>query len=132
MSFDYVDHGDGFVLQILHTGKSQDLEFDCKIKGGSETKDRSTAKRNKKESAADKFYDAVCAWIPPAVGFVLLFAGIFLCKEIANHSISLWIGVPLSVIIMFGPAILGTWGGYKLVRSINQKTHRDIPYSLRK
>lgn len=132
MSFDYVDHGEGFVLQILHTGKSQDLEMDCKIKGGSEAKDRSLAKRNRKEPVTDRFFDTVCTWIPPTLGLVLLFAGIFLGTEIANSSISPWFGVPLSVIIMIGPAILGVWGGYKLVFSINQKTHRDIPYSLTK
>ena len=130
ISFDYVDHGEGFVLQILHTGKSQDLEMDCKIKGGSAAKDRSLAKRNRKELASDRFFDMVCAWIPPALGFVLLFAGIFLGTEIVNSSISPWFGVPLFMIIMFGPAFLGVWGGYKLVLSINQKTHRDIPYSL--
>lgn len=132
MSFDYANHGEGFVLQILHTGKSKDLAMNCKIKGGSETKDRSIAARNSKEPAADKFFDTVFTWIPPVLGLVLLFVGIFLGSEIANSSISPWICVPLTVIATFGPAFFGAWGGYKLVLSINQKTHRDIPYSLTK
>ena len=132
VSFDYVDHGEGFVMQILHSGTSKDLEMDCKVKGGSEVKDRSYANRKRKESTADKLIDTICTWIPPAFGFALLFVGILLGTEIANSSINPWLGVPLSVIIMFGPAIFGVWGGYKLMLSINQKTHRAIPYSLTK
>lgn len=130
ISFDYVDHGEGFVMQILHSGDSKDLEMDCKIKGGSETKDRSYANRKRKESTTDKFIDAICTWLPPALGFGLLFPGSFLAAEIANSSISAWLGVPLSVITVIGAMVLGGWGGFKLVTAINQKIHRDIPYSL--
>ena len=130
VSFDYVDHGEGFVMQILHSGDSKDLEMDCKIKGGSEPKDRSYACRKRKESTTDKFIDTVCTWLPPALGFALLFPGSFLAGEIANSSISAWIGVPLSAITVIGPIVFGCWGGYKLVVAINQKTHRDIPFSL--
>ena len=45
--FDYVDQGDGFVVQILHTGQAIDLDLDCKIKGGKET--------NQKEKAQSLF-----------------------------------------------------------------------------
>lgn len=36
--FDYVDKKEGIVLQIIHTGTSDSLKIDCKIKGGNPIK----------------------------------------------------------------------------------------------
>lgn len=36
--FEYVDRKEGFVVQIFHTGKSNSLKVDCKIKGGESIK----------------------------------------------------------------------------------------------
>lgn len=34
IDFDYIDQGEGCLVQLFHTGSSQALCFDCKIKGG--------------------------------------------------------------------------------------------------
>ncbi len=34
LTFDYLDKNDGLVIQVLHTGKQNNLIFDCKLKGG--------------------------------------------------------------------------------------------------
>lgn len=39
LEFEYVDKKEGVVLQIIHTGKAQNLKVDCKIKGGDPIKE---------------------------------------------------------------------------------------------
>lgn len=34
LDFEYANKNDGIVVQVIHTGNSDDLAFDCKIKGG--------------------------------------------------------------------------------------------------
>lgn len=34
LDFEYANRNDGIVIQVIHTGNSDDLSFDCKIKGG--------------------------------------------------------------------------------------------------
>lgn len=34
VSFDYADKNDGVVVQVIHTGLDDDIQVDCKIKGG--------------------------------------------------------------------------------------------------
>ena len=102
----------------------------CKIKGGHEVKDRSIRSRKRKDAIADKLIDLSFTWLPPIMGWGAFIAGLFLAMGIANSSINTWIGVPLSVVALVAPGVLGCWIGLKLVGAINQKTHRDIPYSL--
>ena len=127
MSFDYVDHGEGFVLQILHTGKSRDLEVACKIIGGSEIKD----KRNPKKSVAEELFDFICEWLPLITILALSIPAATFMKEIQDSSNRTWHDTLIMIILLILP-ILGGSIGIKLVRSINQKLRRDIPYSLTK
>lgn len=39
ITFEYADKLDGVVVQIIHTGTTQDLSIDCKIKGGNPIKE---------------------------------------------------------------------------------------------
>ena len=48
IDFDYVDPRDGIVIQVVHTGKS--LDIDCKIKGGKELKNLNKRKTEEKIS----------------------------------------------------------------------------------
>lgn len=58
VTFDYIDKKDGVVIQVIHTGKTEDLEISCKIKGGKELKTHSL-ESNKKHATSRKLVSIV-------------------------------------------------------------------------
>lgn len=131
LSFDYVDHGEGVVLQILHSGSMQDLEVDYKIKGGNGIRERSSVKRKQREAKKDIAWDALGAFIPSFVGYSLMLVSCNMGAYIANNiNITAWIGVPITVSIVLGLPALGFFIGMKIVKWINKKYHRSIPSTL--
>ena len=129
--FDYVDQGDGFVVQILHTGQAIDLDLDCKIKGGKETRDISFIKRKRKESNGEGTITFFLAVLPPALGLICFSAAILLGMQIShNDAISQGVGVPLTLLLIIGGVALGAAIGVLIQKAINRKFHRTIPQSL--
>lgn len=46
ISFEYMDRGEGVMLQVLRTGSEDELFFDCKIKGGRHIRDCSELRKD--------------------------------------------------------------------------------------
>jgi len=133
LSFDYVDHGEGVVLQILHTGLSNDLELDCKIIGGKEIFDCSPFKRKKEEPKSQVAIDTFCAMLPAILGFGSFFLSLKLVEVVHKVLETVpWIGVPVSLLIMIFAFAVGIFVGIKIPKSINKRLHRTIPSSLLK
>ena len=129
--FDYVDQGDGFVVQILHTGQAIDLDLDCKIKGGKETRDISFIERKRKESKGEGTITFFLAVLPPALGLICFSAAILLGMQIShNDAISKVVGVQLTLLLIIGGVALGAAIGVLIQKAINRKFHRTIPQSL--
>lgn len=130
VSFDYVDHGEGFVLQILHSGSSQDLELDCKIKGGKEIRERSSVKRKKKEARIDYWIDVLFAALPSFLGFSLSLLSLGICLYFQDK-IPDGMGTPIAFVSMFVPFVIGMLFGNKIGEYVNKKFHRTIPPTLK-
>lgn len=131
--FEYIDHGDGILVQILHTGNYSDIEFDCKIKGGREIKDRSPTRKDKKQTFTDKFLDFVATEFAFAVWIIITFGGIFLVINL----LSIFEGEKMTLagfLILFTSIGICFFLGLKLSKAIskfaNNLFHRAIPESL--
>ena len=133
LGFEYVDHGDGILVQILHTGNYSDLEFDCKIKGGLEMKDRSPTRKDKKQTFTDRFLDFVATEFAFGVWMISTFGGMFLVINL----LSIYEGekmTPIGFLVFFTAVGLCFFFGLKLSKAIrkfaNNLFHRAIPESL--
>lgn len=131
VSFDYVDHGDGFVMQILHSGDSKDLEVDCKIKGGKGIRERSSMNRKQREARIDILWDTLGALTPSLLGYPLFLVSCNLGAHVVNNvNINAWIRIPSAVLIVVGLPVLGFFAGTRIAEGINKKYHRSIPRTL--
>ena len=74
VDFEYMESGDGVLIQILHTGDFLDLDFDCKIKGGNDVRDCTKEHKNRKILLRDKILDFIATEF--ATLFFLLFLGL--------------------------------------------------------
>ena len=61
INFDYVAPKDGIVIQMMHTGESQDVMVECKIKGGKSVKPLNKDKKYKK--AVQKGWKALKSYV---------------------------------------------------------------------
>lgn len=133
IAFDYIDHGEGVVLQILHTGLANDLELDCKIIGGKEVIDRSVIKRKKEEPRSQVLVDTLCAALPAILSFGSLFVSANLADMVqAMLDVAAWIEALISNLIIIAAWIIGLFIGIKIPKGINKRFHRTIPASLLK
>ena len=131
LSFDYVDHGEGLILQVLHTGSSKDLELNCKIKGGKKIVDRSVIERKKSEPIVQQVWDFICDLLPTLLSFCLCGLSIKIVEKIRVLLGNVpWIGIVISFLIMIAAFLLGLLAGTKTARAINERLHRSIPSSL--
>lgn len=129
--FDYVDQGDGFVVQILHTGQAIDLDLDCKIKGGKEIRDISSIKRPKTESKSEQAISFFIGIQPSIWGLITLGVSIFFAIQI-NHKEELVKAIRnmLTFFLVIGGAIPGFIIGKLIQNAIDAKFHRTVPKSL--
>lgn len=133
INFEYVDHGEGLLIQILHTGASNDLELDCKIKGGKGIVDRSPIKRKNAEHKSQIIMDAMGAMLPAIMSFGTFLLSIKLIMFIrASIELSSLIEASLTLIIMLLGFGVGLYVGAILHISINKRLHRTIPSTLLK
>lgn len=131
LSFDYIEPGEGVLVQILHTGHASDLELNCKIKGGKDIRNCNLPKGDKGKSKGKIFRDFLLELWPTLL--VIIFSGLALSvaariKEIITNE-SLY--MLLSIILISGSCILGISIATKMISKFNQVFHRSIPASLR-
>lgn len=131
INFEYVDHGEGLLLQILHTGASNDLELDCKIKGGKGIVDRSPIKRKNAEHKSQIIMDTMGSMLPAIMSFGTFLLSIKLTMFIKTLiELASWIEGFLTLIIMVIGFAVGLYVGVILHISINKRLHRTIPSTL--
>lgn len=126
LTFDYVDRGDGIVLQLFHTESSVGFELDGKIKGGEDTHN-CNSKRSRKE--------VVLEWIeellPYLLGYGFPFSSIFWINRIVGRpNIIQSEKMILSILILVSSMAIGIFIGVKLPKYIKQKSYKTIPKSL--
>lgn len=130
VDFEYMEGGDGVLIQILHTGDFLDLKFDCKIKGGNDVRDCTREHKNRKILLRDKILDFIAkdfaslvflVFLAIGIGFVVLF-----CKETPWTAESFFVSL-LLLLFCFS-------GGLSLSKSIsnfaNKLFNRSIPKAL--
>ena len=133
LAFDYVNHGEGVVLQVLHTGASKDLVIDCKIKGGSEVVDRSPIKSKHKIAKSQVFFEIVEELLPTMLSFLLVLISVIPMSIIDSiYPDNEWLIKVLTVFCGIGAFTLGTFLAVKIPKLIKQRLHRSIPDTLLK
>lgn len=130
LTFDYVDSGEGLVLQILHDGVSQDLELDCKIKGGKPIRDCSIIKR-KNLNKTDSIMGYINGILPIVLGIMiaLSFYKLAVFVQSLTKGFPFWSGILTLVIIVIG-FVAGLYLGIKIPEKISRRLHREIPKKL--
>ena len=73
LAFDYVEQGGGVLVQVLHTGNSSELVFDCKIKGGREIRDCTATNKNRYVSRRDKILETIADMVLGLGGLFIFF-----------------------------------------------------------
>ena len=122
-----MDHGDGFVVQVLHTGSARNLKFDCKIKGGNKTKDLRSSnrmlRRLKKVFGFDVFF-------PMISGYAFMALSYFPATWLESSVLPKWLKISVAIIAVFLLLAIGIVVGMKTERAIKNHFHMSIPESL--
>lgn len=132
MDFDYMDQGEGCLVQLFHTGCAQAFCFDCKIKGGRKVrhcyeKDGQTVPVVSNTRSAFK---EIAKNIPIllAIAFCALAPGII---QSLGYEIEPGPGllIPLLIVMITGFAI-GCFSRL-LPKKYGQMSHKDVPNALK-
>lgn len=125
IDFEYVAPKDGIVIQIIHTGESQDIMVDCKIKGGKNVKSLNKDKKYK----YNKFVEKAMVIVVSILIFVLLFFMLLIIlATVMNMGQKFWESLILT--ISMGACVLSLGGAYyKLLKDVY---YIKIPSGLRK
>lgn len=130
--FEYVDKKDGLVAQIIHTGKSRDINVDVKIKGGESIREYNNRQFNKKPKG--KY---ILSWIGTVLSEVA-YLGIIISTIVSliNKSNNtfifesgspLWLKIFLTVFLAIG--FIGL--GFSAVYEIRKITKSSVPSCFR-
>lgn len=125
INFDYAARNDGIVIQIIHTGDSQDVMVECKIKGG-----KSVKLLNKdKEYKYNRFVEKAMVIGLGIVSFVMLFGMLLvILVSVMNMGQKFWEKLISTIVVGAGILIVGgTY--YKLLEDVY---YINIPSGLRK
>lgn len=132
LEFDYVDQGEGCLLQLLHTGSAEVLLFDCKIKGGK--KIRYCYEDGKKTvpivSGIKLLLNSAFELIPMALA---VFGGLVATAlgEALGLNDEHWTGVSLLLLVWVLVCAI-VFLLYKLLQKKYNKTfHRNVPHNLK-
>lgn len=125
INFDYVAPKDGIVIQIMHTGESQDIMVDCKIKGGKNVKSLNKDKKYKYNKFVEK---ALVIGMGILIFVMIFFMLLAILVSVINMGQKFWESL-ISTVIMGGSvlAVCGTY--YKLLKDV---CYINIPSGLRK
>ena len=127
IAFEYMDSGEGVLLQVLHTDSKNDLFVDCKIKGGKPIRDCIELKKDK---GIYRFLTNCFDELMPMI--LLIISGcvsIMLLKLIGIPTNDNSILVPLFIVIV---TIVMEFMYYKAKKKINMAFHRTIPNELKR
>lgn len=133
VDFEYIEAGNGVLVQILHTGDSLDLVFDCKIKGGNEIRDCTKARKNRRISIRDKFLDFVATDFATFVMLAFLCIGVVLAPLLLNIekdgtlTFEQFLGY---IVILLLSGAIGLIASKCLSSFANRLFNRSIPQSL--
>ena len=125
INFDYVAPKDGIVIQIMHTGESQDVMVECKIKGGKSVKPLNKDKKYKYNKFVEK---AMVIGLGILIFVMLFFMLLAILVSVMNMGQKFWENL-ISTIGM-GACVLVVGGTYyKLLKDVY---YINIPSGLRK
>lgn len=133
IDFDYIDQGEGCLIQLLHAGSAEELHFSCKIKGG--RKVRYCHEDGKKTmpvvSGIISAFNTVLEAVPVVLAIVggLVATAIGEAMELHNEH---WTGVLIMWLRWFAVGA-GSFFIFKLLQGRYNKTfHRDVPKALKR
>lgn len=125
INFDYVAPKDGIVIQIVHTGESQDIMVGCKIKGGKNVKPLNKDKKYK----YNKFVEKAMVIGMGILIFVMLFFMLpVILVSVMNIGQKFWESL-ISTIFMGVSALVAGGIYYKLLKTLY---YINLPSRLRK
>lgn len=132
IDFDYIDQGEGCLVQLLHTGSAEVLLFDCKIKGGKKV--RRCYEDGKKTvpivSGIKIVLNSVFETIPMLLAALGGLVATALGKVLELND-EHWTGVLLLLLIWVLVCAI-VFLLYKLLQKKYNKTfHRNVPHSLK-
>lgn len=136
INFDYVDSGDGIVIQIIHTGEY--LEFDGKIKGGKKIRCLNGKKHNKRINRKRlRKLNTILLCIEGTIltgmaSLVFLLSWGIIPKEIFDISKPIDDGGIIDKVLSVVMIILMIGTIYILYNNIKRVYHLNIPSKLRK
>lgn len=125
IEFDYADPKDGIVIQIMHTGESQDIMVECKIKGGKKVKILNKDKKRK----YNKFVENVMVIGLGIMFFIMLF---FMLLTILVSIMSMGQKFWESLISVVGSGACVLTMGVTYYKLLKDVYYINIPSGLRK
>ncbi len=127
ISFEYMDRGEGVMLQVLHTGSEDELFFDCKIKGGRHIRDCSKLRKDEGLRGFGRMcINELLPILFCGVGLYIPFA-VLETIDISYKTNQIFIGI---ICIVFMVLLMFLYlKGQKKIKKI---FHRDIPDLLKK
>lgn len=128
--FEYMGKGDGFTVQVLHSGPSVDLELACKMKDGKAIRDCSPTKRKQKgpklSFAAEVFGAALPTILAMLISSIVLIAFSSIAAMFSPVIRSL-----LALVLTIFPFALTFYFSCWAINMVKQKCRRAIPVSLK-
>ncbi len=129
LSFDYVAKRQGIVLQVLHTGRAEELVVDCTIKGGEKVKNPSNQAQLSK-------YQKLLRALLPAYQSISAYIGIFLAVPIVEKIETLeWTQISkvvFAISIMSVLALISILFSRRLRKTIRNRNPHIVPPALKK
>lgn len=125
IDFDYANPKDGIVIQIMHTGETQDIKIECKIKGGKKVKILNKDRKIK----YNKLFMNITMMVLGIWGFIMLLAMVILAVKMIVNIGQEFRESLISAIIYCGCAVLIVKVYYSLLKDFY---YINIPEKLRK
>lgn len=130
VDFEYVESGDGVLVQVLHTGNFLDLEFDCKIKGGNDVRNCTKEHKNRKILLRDKILDFVANELAALVFVAFLVLGIGFFAVLFEEKLWTVESVMASLVLFLLCFSVGISLSKSISNFANKLFNRSIPKAL--
>lgn len=130
ITFDYIEPGEGVMLQVLHTGTHKDLALNGTVIGGTAIRECDGA-RTRKETPGQVAWSIFWAMFP---SILMIIAGIATTPlatliESSLHQVPV-LGKILGFVVFISIVAAAIFLGVKISKLVNRKTYREIPKSL--
>ena len=128
VEFDYMDSREGCVIQIMHTGKSENLEINAKIKGGKlKRKKNGTDQKIFEKENWKKIFIQMIGMLGIMAICISLYLNSILNKILVEKNVDTF-NINVTVFLCFFTVIWGTWL-WKFTRGV---CFYNIPSAFRK